>query len=199
MRYLPRGCAKPRKKICHKTRKNPCFPLRGRETIVVEDPEEQDEDSADDEKGGEDDEPPPPSKKARKKPLSPLPPPLPPPSMDSNCLPPGWKMAKDGHNRTYYYSKYNRALNISQYEFPQLSSPQSQSPPLPPPKSASSAAKAQTFSRSSSGVGIELDQQLVEQIASLQAQLMHANREERKEIAGRLAELRIQRARLLDV
>eukprot|EP00966_Prymnesium_polylepis_P167842 3879919-Prymnesium_polylepis.1 len=26
MGYLPRGCAKPRKKICHNTRKNPCKP-----------------------------------------------------------------------------------------------------------------------------------------------------------------------------
>lgn len=124
-------------------------------------------------------------------------PPMPPPRprQNSHALPLGWKSARDGDGQMYYY---NRNLDISQYDFPQLSSSASpQSPPLPPPKSAGSSSNAPSHSRSSADVNSAekvLVQQLYEQMASLQAQLLHANRKERLAIEGRLAVLRVQLA-----
>ena len=65
----------------------------------------------------------------------PPPQPLPSPTLPHGLppgLPPGWRMAKDMRGRKYYF---NKSLNLSQYELPEL-----ESPPLPPPKQTPESA-----------------------------------------------------------
>lgn len=126
---------------------------------------------------------------------------LPPTSMAANTattgeLPPGWKSSLDAHGVSYFY---NKNINISQYEKPDLDSP-----PLPPPppaprqhhRDAGSSVQHQYMrsalqqdSTTTSTRHAMLSWQRGRDLARLRGMLLYSSGKEKAEIAGDLAAL----------